>query len=230
MKQAYDDPQNKHARLQAQYDVLQQSYQSAKQELIGLQGKYAELKKAYDILRQEYEHLRSREKKLLNNKSLTVISQEPSLENASALPGENLQWNSSDEFLSQAIRFIRDNMDNANLSIEEFAKQMNISRSMLFRRLKATTGLAPVDFVHRVRITYSIELLKSDYNFSQIAYMIGFNDPKYFTKCFKRYTGMTPSEWKEKRLRRISNKSHKKILSHNSSYQFGNNLSENLYL
>ena len=107
---------------------------------------------------------------------------------------------------------------------------MNISRSMLFRKLKATTGLAPVDFVHRVRITYSIELLRGDYNFSQIAYMTGFNDPKYFTKCFKRYTGMTPSEWKEKRRQQASNKPPKEILSHNSSYQFGNNLNEDLYL
>lgn len=230
MQQTYDEIQNKQARLQAQCDALQLSLQTTRQELADLQAQHTELKKAYDILRRNYEHLRNLKNQLPHHELLAIPSPEQTEENASALSGEDLQWSSSDEFLSQAIRIIRDNMDNANLNIELFAKKMNISRSMLFRKLKATTGLAPVDFVHRIRITYSIELLKSDYNFSQIAYMTGFNDPKYFTKCFKRYTGMTPSKWKEKRLQKLGKKSHKEILSHNSSYQFGNNLNEDLYL
>lgn len=230
MQQTYDELQDKQARLQAKYDDLQQRYQATRQEINTLQDQYAELQKAYDKLRQECERLRSSDDAHPNRKSLATQTPAHAAESMSVLPGGDLPWNSSDEFLSQALRFIRDNMDNANLNIEEFAKQMNISRSMLFRKLKATTGLAPVDFVHRVRITYSIELLRGDYNFSQIAYMTGFNDPKYFTKCFKRYTGMTPSEWKEKRRQQAGNKPPKEILSHNSSYQFGNNLNEDLYL
>lgn len=230
MQQTYDELQDKQARLQAEYDDLQQRYQATRQEIDTLQDQYAELQKAYDKLRQECERLRSSDDAHPNRKSLATQTPAHAAESMSVLPGGDLPWNSSDEFLSQALRFIRDNMDNANLNIEEFAKQMNISRSMLFRKLKATTGLAPVDFVHRVRITYSIELLRGDYNFSQIAYMTGFNDPKYFTKCFKRYTGMTPSEWKEKRRQQAGNKPPKEILSHNSSYQFGNNLNEDLYL
>ena len=84
---------------------------------------------------------------------------------------------------------MRENMDNAGLSIELFAKRMNISRSMLYRKIKSVTGLTPVEFMHRVRIAYAIELLRGDYNFSQIAYMTGFNDPKYFTKCFQALHG-----------------------------------------
>lgn len=136
-------------------------------------------------------------------------------------------WNSNDEFLTQIIQIMQKNIDNANIRIEDISKEMNISRSMLCRKIKATTGLTFVEFMHRVRITYSIELLKSDYTFSQIAYMTGFNDPKYFTKCFKRYTGLTPSEYREKRLQKKGN--NKDILSHNKSYQFGNYLGEALY-
>lgn len=138
-----------------------------------------------------------------------------------------LPWNSNDEFLAQIVRFMRENMDNAGLSIELFAKRMNISRSMLYRKIKSVTGLTPVEFMHRVRIAYAIELLRGDYNFSQIAYMTGFNDPKYFTKCFKRYTGMTPSDWKEKRTPK-ADKANKEILSHNNSYQFANYFREDL--
>lgn len=140
----------------------------------------------------------------------------------------DMPWSRSDAFLSEAVRYIRDNIDDTNLSIETFARHMNISRSMLYRRIKAATGLTPVELVHRIRITQSIKLLRSDYNFSQIAYMTGFNDPKYFTKCFKRYTGVTPSRWREMR-RRKGAKEGKDILSHDSSYRFGNYLVEDLY-
>ncbi len=239
MQQEYDKLLDKQKRLQADYASLEQAHNRTREELDKLQADYACLKKNHDELQEECRRLRQACDDLQqqtgaggkhpNQKVLDAATATHGKEAASVFPGDDLPWNSSDEFLSQAIRFIRDNMDNANLSIEEFAKQMNISRSMLFRKLKATTGLAPVDFVHRVRITYSIELLRGDYNFSQIAYMTGFNDPKYFTKCFKRYTGMTPSEWKEKRLQKAG-KPHKEIFSHNNSYQFGNNLNEDLYL
>ena len=198
MQQTYDELQDKQARLQAEYDDLQQRYQATRQEINTLQDQYAELQKAYDKLRQECERLRSSDDAHPNRKSLATQTPAHAAESMSVLPGGDLPWNSSDEFLSQALRFIRDNMDNANLNIEEFAKQMNISRSMLFRKLKATTGLAPVDFVHRVRITYSIELLRGDYNISQIAYMTGFNDPKYFTKCFKRLHRHDPQRMERK--------------------------------
>ena len=109
-----------------------------------------------------------------------------------------LPWNSNDEFLAQIVRFMRENMDNAGLSIELFAKRMNISRSMLYRKIKSVTGLTPVEFMHRVRIAYAIELLRGDYNFSQIAYMTGFSSISTFSRRFRAIYDMSPTEYMRK--------------------------------
>lgn len=66
--------------------------------------------------------------------------------------------------------------------------------------LKSIVGLTPVDFVCEMRIKRAAQLIeKSEYSFSQIAYMTGFNDPKYFSRRFKKIMGVTPTEYKERK-------------------------------
>lgn len=89
-------------------------------------------------------------------------------------------------------------MDNSDLTIEEFAQKLNMGRTVFYQKLKSIIGLSPVDFIREIRIKRAVQLIDSgEYNFSQVAYMTGFNDPKYFSKCFKKQMGMTPSEYKE---------------------------------
>ena len=79
-------------------------------------------------------------------------------------------------------------------------EQMMLSRTIFYRKLKSIVGLTPVDFIREIRIKRAVQLIDSDeYNFSQVAYMTGFNDPKYFSKCFKKVIGITPSEYKERK-------------------------------
>lgn len=238
--QAYQDLQAEHATLQAAYDHQQEELAQCRHKLEKSEEKTKQLLALVNELRTETAHRPQQpapqtpdQKDHPNQRPLTLTDDKPqghagNEKPLTPLPGEDAQWDSKEEFLSQIIQFMRDNMDNSDLNIEFFAQQMNISRSMLCRKIKTVTGLTPVEFMHRVRITYAVELLKSDYTFSQIAYMTGFNDPKYFTKCFKRYTGLTPSEYKEKRLQK-HNKGNKELFSHNSSYQFANYLGEDLY-
>ena len=62
----------------------------------------------------------------------------------------------------------------------------------------ALTGLAPIEFIKEMRVKRAAQLIESgDYNMTQIAYMVGINDPRYFSKCFKQRFGMTPTEYKE---------------------------------
>ena len=57
-----------------------------------------------------------------------------------------------------------------------------------------------MNFICQIRIKRAVQLFDSgEYNISQIAYMTGFNDPKYFSRCFKKIVGVTPSEYKEKK-------------------------------
>lgn len=100
-------------------------------------------------------------------------------------------------FMQKVMDFLEKNMDNQELEIEDFASHLCLSRTVFYRKLKSIVGLTPVEFVREIRIKRAVQLIEnSDYTFSQIAYMTGFNDPKYFGKCFKKIIGVTPTEYK----------------------------------
>ena len=105
-----------------------------------------------------------------------------------------------EQFMEKVMEFMEEQMDNAELTIDEFAEKLMLSRTIFYRKLKSIIGLTPVDFIREIRIKRAVQLIdSSEYNFSQVAYMTGFNDPKYFSKCFKKVIGITPSEYKEKK-------------------------------
>jgi AraC-like DNA-binding protein len=80
--------------------------------------------------------------------------------------------------------------------VEKMAEEMNLSRTQLLRKVKALTGLSPNDFIKDLRLKHAAEMItrKSD-TITQIGYAVGFNDQSYFTKCFKKQYGLTPSEY-----------------------------------
>ena len=74
-----------------------------------------------------------------------------------------------------------------------------LSRSVFLKKLKSLTGLGPIEFMREMRIKREAQLLETQqYNVSQVAYMVGMNDPRYFRRCFKQKYEMTPTEYKEK--------------------------------
>lgn len=100
-------------------------------------------------------------------------------------------------FIKQVMEYMEEQMSNPNLVIDDFASQLSMSRSLFYRKLKSITGFTPVDFIREIRFKRAAQLIENgSYNFSQIAYMTGFSDPKYFSKSFKKYMGVTPSEYK----------------------------------
>jgi len=128
--------------------------------------------------------------KLLENGSLDSTILEPS--KPQIMPHDEM-------FIKQVMDFMEEQMDNPSLVIDDFASKLSLSRSIFYRKLKTITGLTPVDFIREIRFKRAIQLIENgSYNFSQIAYMTGFNDPKYFSKSFKKYMGVTPSEYKDR--------------------------------
>ena len=88
-----------------------------------------------------------------------------------------------EQFMKKVMAYMEEQMDNAELTIDEFAEQLMLSRTIFYRKLKSIVGLTPVDFIREIRIKRAVQLIDSDeYNFSHVAYMMGFNDPKYFSK------------------------------------------------
>ncbi|ROT23006.1 response regulator [Muribaculaceae bacterium Isolate-110 (HZI)] len=105
------------------------------------------------------------------------------------------------EMMATLMAFINDHLDEEGLKIEELADAVNLGRTVFYGKIKALVGMTPSDFLRRMRMQRAEELIvKTRMNFSEIAFKVGFSDPKYFTKCFKKETGMTPSEYRQKSL------------------------------
>lgn len=103
------------------------------------------------------------------------------------------------EMMKRLLGYIEERIGDPTLKIEDLAEAVNLGRSVFYGKIKSIVGMTPVDFVRHIRMQRAEELIsRSNYPFSQIAYMVGFSDPKYFSKCFKKETGMTPSEYREK--------------------------------
>ncbi len=106
---------------------------------------------------------------------------------------------SQDEiFLENLVSSINSRIDQANFKIEELADALNMSYSSLYRKCQTLTGHSPVDFVRLLRLKKAAILItKYGYNISETSFMTGFNDPKYFSKCFKKYFKKTPGNFKK---------------------------------
>lgn len=103
------------------------------------------------------------------------------------------------DMMARLLKFIESRIADENLKIEELAEAVNMGRTVFYGKIKALVGMSPSDFVRKLRMQRAEDLIvRSKMNFSQIAYNVGFSDPKYFTKCFKKETGMTPSEYRQK--------------------------------
>jgi YesN/AraC family two-component response regulator len=99
-------------------------------------------------------------------------------------------------FLKKAIQIIEQNLVNADWSVEEFSNSMNMSRSQLFRKIKALTGMSVSDYILSIRLNHATHLLeKNAGNITEVAFKSGFNDSSYFAKCFKKKYGVSPRSY-----------------------------------
>lgn len=103
------------------------------------------------------------------------------------------------EFVDKVTKLIEDNIKQ-DMSIDVIADNMGLSRSAFFKRLKTFTGKAPIDFIKDIRLSKAAELISTtNLDITEIAYQVGFNDPGYFGKCFRKQFEMTPKEYRNKR-------------------------------
>lgn len=104
---------------------------------------------------------------------------------------------SDQEFLNKCIQMVQQHIDNADFDLPTFAELMNTSKSTLYKKLRMITGLSTSAFIRSIRMKSAIELLRKNPNahVSDIAYSVGYNDPKYFSSCFKKDFGCLPTEY-----------------------------------
>ena len=103
------------------------------------------------------------------------------------------------KFMDKLVELMEQNMDNGELVVDDLVRELAVSRSVFFKKLKTLTGLAPIEFIKEMRIKRATQLIETgEFNMTQISYMVGINDPRYFSKCFKAQVGMTPTEYRDK--------------------------------
>ena len=104
------------------------------------------------------------------------------------------------EMMEQLMQYLESHISDQDLKIEDMADAVNLGRTVFYGKIKSIVGMAPFDFLRHIRMQRAEDLIsRSQMNISEVAYAVGFTDPKYFTKCFKKETGMTPTEYRDQK-------------------------------
>lgn len=140
--------------------------------------------------------LRAKVATLLKNKEL---QRDHFRKNILAMPKMELPESQDDAFLRKINETIREYIGESDLSVEFLAEKTALSRVQLFRKFKAITGCTPSEYIKAVRLQHAADILQSGkQSIADVAYMVGFSDPKYFSNCFSEKFGMTPSQYTKK--------------------------------
>ena len=101
----------------------------------------------------------------------------------------------NEKFMEHLQELIDKHLDNPELSIEMLSSELGISRAQLFRKVKAMTGVTPVDLIRQIRLQKAKQMLRqTDLSVSEIAYSVGFTSSSYFAKCYKDFFGVAPKD------------------------------------
>ncbi|WP_246581467.1 hybrid sensor histidine kinase/response regulator transcription factor [Echinicola shivajiensis] len=129
---------------------------------------------------------------LTRERLIASFKQKPDLE-----PSGIAVSSKDNEWMKTAIEVVEKHIDDADFDISAFVKEMGLSRTLLFEKIKAITGHTPNDFITIIRLKRAAQLLlQGDLKVAEISYMVGFNNPKYFSKCFQKQFGCSPSKYK----------------------------------
>ena len=102
-----------------------------------------------------------------------------------------------EELLKKAVGFIEENLENEEYGVDDFVSDMAIGRTRLYQKLNDLTGMSIKEFILDIRLKRASQLLsESDYTVAEISTMTGFANPKYFSVCFKRHFGQSPTDFK----------------------------------
>ena len=108
------------------------------------------------------------------------------------------------QLIEKAIAIVEDNINETEFSVEELASSLNISRSYFYKKMIKITGKKPIEFIKTIRMKRAQQLLtESQMQISEIAYILGYNSPKVFSKHFKDEFNISPSEFIRQHSRKI---------------------------
>lgn len=145
----------------------------------------------------EPEKLQSRIQMILRNQQRYQESQKKSIEADKKQVVENTH-----PFMESVMEVMEKNYDNSEFGVQELSDAMGLNRSVLSKKLTAETGLPTAQFIRNYRLDIAKKMIVdngANRNITEIAYRVGFNDPKYFTRCFTKQYGVSPTSFRDAR-------------------------------
>ncbi|EIJ40839.1 signal transduction histidine kinase [Galbibacter orientalis DSM 19592] len=125
-------------------------------------------------------------RQLIFNKYFSAISDLPANANTTSL---------DKEFIQKALNYINQHIGDSEISVESLASHLNLSRSQVYRKIKALTDQTANEFIRNIRLHKAKVLIQAgNTNISEVSYTVGFSTSSYFTKCFKNYFGVLPTQ------------------------------------
>lgn len=139
--------------------------------------------------------LQSRIQMILENQKRYQDSQKKSIEADRKQVAEKER-----PFMDIVMEVMEKNYDNSEFGVQELADEMRMNRSVLSKKLNAEAGQPTAQFIRNYRLDIAKKMITENVanrNITEIAYRVGFNDPKYFTRCFTKQYGESPSSYKD---------------------------------
>lgn len=175
--------------------ILLTAYSSPEHQLEGIDaGADAYIMKPFSI-----QYLITRIRKLIEQREKLQykFAHEPGM--TETIP---LQTSEKDRLFMEKIHSVMvSHLGDAEFSVDDFAKEMNMGRTLFYKKIKGITNYSPNEYFRIIRLKKATELLLSheEMNVTEIAYEVGFNDPDYFSKTFKKQFGVTPTQFRSGR-------------------------------
>lgn len=105
---------------------------------------------------------------------------------------------SDEEFIKKLNNLVHDNISESNFNVENMAEHFNMSRASFYRKVKGVLDLTPNEYLRVERLKKAAQLLKEgDNKVNEVSFMVGFNSPSYFAKCFQQQFGILPKDFQE---------------------------------
>lgn len=101
----------------------------------------------------------------------------------------------SSEFIGKVTKMVVEHLSNPDFNIDRLCREMAMSRTLFYIKLKSYTGKSPQDFIRVIRLERAAALLRSGHSVTETATLAGFENAKYFSTVFKKYFGMSPSKY-----------------------------------
>ena len=109
--------------------------------------------------------------------------------------GSDAPESAGKEFVDKATKLIVQRLDDTDFNIDQLCREMAMSRTLFYVKLKSYTGKSPQDFIRIIRLERAAAMLRSGRSVTDVAALTGFDNPKYFSTVFKKYFGVSPSKY-----------------------------------